>query len=85
LAAGDTSGSQSPDIFVRDLLLDTTTRVNVAADGAQANNASYDPAISGDGRYISFYSDASNLVAGDTNGIRDVFAVDGLAQGWWLA
>lgn len=85
LVEGDTSGSFSPDIFVRDLELDTTTRVNVSPDGIQANNTSYDPAISGDGRYISFYSDASNLVADDTNGIRDVFVVDGLAQGWWFS
>jgi Tol biopolymer transport system component len=75
----------SPDIFVRDLVLGTTSRVNVALDGSQANNASYDPAISGDGRYVSFYSDATNLVSDDTNGIRDVFVVDGFAQGWWFA
>ncbi len=85
LVEGDTSGGASPDIFVRDLLLGTTSRVNVALDGSQANNASYDPAISGDGRYVSFYSDATNLVPDDTNGIRDVFVVDGFAQGWWFA
>jgi CSLREA domain-containing protein len=55
------------DIFVRDRQLGTTTRVSVATGGAEANDSSYSPAISADGRYIAFYSYASNLVPGDTN------------------
>jgi Tol biopolymer transport system component len=53
-----------------------TTRVSIATGGAQANGHSVAPAISGDGRFVAFYSDASNLVAGDTNRARDVFVHD---------
>jgi Tol biopolymer transport system component len=55
---------------------DPTTRVSVATGGAQANGNSQAPAISKDGRYVAFYSGASNLVAGDTNRARDVFVYD---------
>lgn len=41
-----------------------------------ANGASTNPAISGDGRYVAFQSEATNLVAGDTNGKTDVFVFD---------
>jgi Tol biopolymer transport system component len=54
----------------------STTRASTATDGGQANGASFVPAISADGRYVAFYSDASNLVLGDTNGARDVFVRD---------
>jgi Tol biopolymer transport system component len=53
-----------------------TSRVSVATGGAQANGHSISPAISGDGRFVAFYSDATNLVAGDTNRARDVFVYD---------
>jgi len=51
-------------------------RVSVASDGQQSNGASYVSAISADGRYVAFDSDASNLVEGDTNGARDIFRHD---------
>ena len=54
-------------MFVRDLKSGTTEQVSVASDGAQANGGSFGPAISADGRYVAFYSGASNLVPGDTN------------------
>jgi len=54
----------------------STTRVSVATGGGQGNGSSFVPAISADGRYVAFYSDASNLVSGDTNGARDVFVRD---------
>jgi Tol biopolymer transport system component len=76
LVAGD--DNDVPDIFVRDVLLGVTTRVSVASDGAQANDASIDPAISPDGRYVVFASLASNLVTGDTNLQIDVFVHDRL-------
>ena len=44
-----------------------------ASDGAPGNAASVWPALSADGRSVAFYSDASNLVSGDTNGSMDVF------------
>ena len=45
-------------------------------DGTQGNGTSYFSSISADGRYVNFLSDASNFVAGDTNGMRDVFVYD---------
>jgi hypothetical protein len=77
LVSGDTNGSA--DIFVHDRQTGATTRVSVDSAGNQGNSHSYYPAISADGRYVAFSSDASNLVLGDTNGIRDVFVHDRLA------
>ena len=74
LVADDTNGAS--DVFVHDRSSGTTTRVSVASDGTQANSDSLYPSISADGRYIAFYSEASNLVAGDTNGLFDVFVHD---------
>jgi Tol biopolymer transport system component len=74
LVPGDTNAKT--DIFVRDLQAGTTERVSVASNGAQANGVSGHASISGDGRYVTFYSYASNLVAGDTNGVPDVFVHD---------
>ena len=74
LVAGDANGSQ--DVFVRDLQSGTTTLVSVADGGGAGNNSSYYPSISADGRYVAFWSYASNLVAGDTNNRPDVFMRD---------
>ena len=63
-------------IFVRDNLAGTTTLVNVSSNGEVANDYSYTPAISGDGRYVAFSSYATNLVAGDTNDLADIFLHD---------
>jgi Tol biopolymer transport system component len=52
------------DVFVRDRLNGTTDRVSVGNGGTQGNNASEEPAISADGRYVAFWSNCSNLVAG---------------------
>jgi hypothetical protein len=52
------------------------TRVSVASDGTQAGGPSFAPALSADGRFVGFASDASNLVAGDTNGVADIFVHD---------
>ncbi|HBY77298.1 MAG TPA: calcium-binding protein, partial [Cyanobacteria bacterium UBA11148] len=62
LVSGDTNNSW--DIFVRDLLTNTTRIVSLATDGTQGNYGSYSPSISADGRYVAFTSDASNLVSG---------------------
>src|SRR6266481_3566753 len=78
LVAGDTNGAV--DVFVRDTCLGapagctpSTIRVSVASDGTQANNSSITGALSADGRFVAIDSNASNLVAGDTNGFIDVF------------
>jgi Tol biopolymer transport system component len=61
------------DVFVRDRQAGTTVRVSVASDGAQANDSSSLPAISGDGAAVAFFSAATNLVVGDVNQTGDVF------------
>ena len=74
LVAGDTNVVN--DVFVHDRQTGETTRVSVATGGAQADGGSFLPAISIDGRFVAFHSAATNLVAGDTNGISDVFVHD---------
>jgi Tol biopolymer transport system component len=73
LVSGDTNGQC--DVFVRDLLANTTQRVSVGAGGVQAAGASRWNSLSADGRYVAFPSTANNLVAGD-GGHEDVFVHD---------
>ena len=74
LVAGDSNGIH--DIFVHDRVSGSTTRVSVDSSGVQADAGSEYPSISADGRYVAFYSNASNLVPGDTNGTHDIFVHD---------
>ena len=74
LVVGDTNNVV--DVFVRDLLMGGITRVSVDSAGVQASNASNDPSISRDGRFVAFDSTATNLVPGDTNAANDVFVRD---------
>jgi Tol biopolymer transport system component len=68
------------DIFVRDRLTNITTRVSLDSAGNQANNGSYRPSISADGRFVAFESNATNLVPGDTNSSYDIFVRDTLTN-----
>jgi Tol biopolymer transport system component len=74
LIAGDTNAAS--DVFVRDVVNNTTTLVSVSTNGAVGNGDSRAAAITADGRYVAFVSAADNLVAGDQNGIPDVFVRD---------
>lgn len=74
LVSGDTNAKT--DVFVLDRTSMTTTRVSVATAGVQANGHSSHASISSDGRYVTFQSEASNVVSGDTNGQPDVFRHD---------
>jgi Tol biopolymer transport system component len=74
LVPGDTNAFD--DIFVRDRATGTTQRVSVSSTAAQGDNISSSPAVSGDGRVVAFVSNATNLVPGDTNGVRDIFVHD---------
>lgn len=66
--------STDDDVFLRDMDLGTTSLVSVNAAGtAGGDSYSTNPAISGDGSVVTFTSDASDLVATDTNGKKDVF------------
>ena len=68
---GDTNGAS--DIFVTGVQAGEPLRVSLSASGTQGNARSFAPSIRGDGAAIAFASDATNLVTGDTNAVRDVF------------
>jgi Tol biopolymer transport system component len=78
LVTGDTN--RVGDVFVHDTVTRKTERVSVTSSGVQGNKLSgeFGPGLSADGRYAVFSSDATNLVAGDTNKARDVFIHDRL-------
>jgi Tol biopolymer transport system component len=78
LVVGDTNGKT--DIFVRDLVTHVTTRASVASNGDQADDDSYRPALSQDGRYVVFASLGGNLVPDDTNATCDIFVHDRQTQ-----
>jgi Tol biopolymer transport system component len=74
LVADDTN--KMSDVFLRDVVAHTTTRLSASAAGEQADGPSVAPRISSDGRFVAFASLATNLVPGDTNGVSDVFVRD---------
>jgi Tol biopolymer transport system component len=74
LAPGD--GNFAFDVFVRDTRANTTIRVSVDTTGGDTDASSVQPSISADGRFVAFQSEASDLVAGDGNGVGDVFVRD---------
>lgn len=74
LVTGDTNGTS--DVFFYDRAARATTRVSVSSNGTQATGdlgSSTPVAISSDGNFIAYSSGATNLVTGDTNGVRDIF------------
>ncbi len=74
----DNAGPPKPEaqVYVRDTELGTTTRVSTGPGATPLDGASYDPAISPDGRYVAFVSQATNLARGDRNRSADVFLRD---------
>lgn len=74
LTSGDTNRSQ--DIFLLDRQTRKTVRVSSSWDATPTDGAARSPTISFDGRFVGFVSSASSLVAGDTNGVDDVFVRD---------
>jgi Tol biopolymer transport system component len=64
------------DIFLKDTQTGALTMVSTSSSGEVGNDASNNPSISADGRYVTFGSAASNLVSGDTNGYGDIFLKD---------
>jgi uncharacterized repeat protein (TIGR01451 family) len=64
------------DIFIRDRTTDQTRKISVSPSGSPADQRSFDPKVSADGRYVSFISYATNLVPHDTN--RHDYVDDGL-------
>jgi Tol biopolymer transport system component len=74
LVPGDDNGTG--DVFVRDRLHRSTEMVSIDPTGHPGNGGSAAPSISADGRFVAFWSYASNLVSGDNNGMVDVFVHD---------
>jgi Tol biopolymer transport system component len=74
LSASDTNNKA--DVYVRDLVLGTTTLVSTDASGTVGNNTSWDASISDDGGLVAFRSLATNFGATDTGAFYDVFLKD---------
>ncbi len=74
ITLNDVNGVQ--DVFVRNLALGGVSRISNGLGGAASNGSSYEASISSDGRYVAFLSSATNLVAGDANGVQDAFVHD---------
>src|SRR5205823_13455865 len=76
LLPNDTNGGE--DVFLRGLQAGEAMRFDDSSDGHQASRGSQtsSPAISADGRYVAFLSNATNLVSGDTNRLPDIFVRD---------
>jgi hypothetical protein len=76
LDPGDQTGDE--DLFVRDLQANTTTLISRAtgADGAKSNGINDEPAISADGRFVTFFSTATNLDPADTDTTGDIYVRD---------
>jgi Tol biopolymer transport system component len=90
LEPGDTNNKS--DVYLHDRSTGVTSRANLAHDGSEPNDDTYGPIISPDGTHVAFFSQASNLVPGDTNGLEDVFVrditsnhIEIVAPGWWPA
>jgi Tol biopolymer transport system component len=77
-ASGFVSGDTNSyfDVFVHDRVTGATVRVSVDSNGVQGDGPSVGGALSADGRFVAFAGDATNLVAGDSNGLTDVFVHD---------
>jgi hypothetical protein len=65
-----------PNVFVYDALSGNTSMVSVSNTGEVGNEASFEPFISNNGRYVAFSSSSNNLVEGDENDVNDIFIRD---------
>ena len=74
LVSGDSNSAR--DVFLRDTQQNKTFLVSATTAGASGNGRSFEPIISGDGMWIAFRSEATNLVSGDTNSVSDIFLAD---------
>jgi sulfur relay (sulfurtransferase) complex TusBCD TusD component (DsrE family) len=73
LGTGDTNSIR--DIFLYDNQTASVRRLSLSQQGSQSNGASNSPAISANGLYVAFASDATNLALDDTNGFSDIYVV----------
>lgn len=72
------TNNQGADVYVFDRVTGLNEVVSHAAGSPTigGNGSSYEPSISGDGRYVAYSSSASNLVSGMTFSSGDVFVYD---------
>ena len=74
LVPGDVNDTY--DVFVRDLVDDTTEIVSISIDGNTLNTSmSFSPIISDNGRYVAFWS-FSNLTAGSKENGKNIYVRD---------
>ena len=82
LRDGPSRGDETPDgngvfdIYVRDTVTRRTTRVSQGRAGRDSDGPSFHPAISGNGRFVAFVSEASNLTQGGNNGVAQIYVRD---------
>lgn len=74
LVSGDSNGKT--DIFLWNASGPSIKRISVDRNGNQADDSSYHPQISPDGRFVIYYSYATNLAIHDNNGFPDIFLYD---------
>jgi len=74
LVPSDTNNAT--DVFIRDLINETTILVSVSTNGGVGNGVCRGSVMTPDGRFVAFVSAANNLAPDDTNGIPDVFVRD---------
>lgn len=72
LVNGDSNGV-TRDVFLRDRTAGQTTRISVVSFGAELNGPSVFPAMTLDGKYVVFVSNASNAADDDFNGAADLY------------
>ena len=65
-------------MFCRDRAAMVTALISFNAGALPGDGDSTSPSITGDGRFTVYQSDATDLVAGDTNGFTDIFVFDAM-------
>lgn len=78
LVLNDTN--ETADVFLHDRETRETALVSIGSEGLHGNNKSDYPKITADGRYVAFWSFATNLVPNDTNEASDIFVYDRLTK-----
>jgi len=70
------SSNEMYQVYVYDLRKRVMRRASVSSDGTLGDGGSYDPVVSNNGQVVAFYSEATNLIAADTNARTDTFVHD---------
>ncbi len=76
LVPGTDANGFASDVYLRNIVDQTTIRVSVSSTGVQGNGGNLLPALSGDGQHVGFVADSTNLIPADTNGATDIFVRD---------